>query len=106
MTNTTAALVGGVTGSVLALAGLMVWKKLAVLDPFVENVEAAAGGDAFAQSEMARRARQVSQNLETLATSRTELIAQMTAEKYLADQYGLTAERIAGMKRLAAVFGV
>ena len=106
MRATTAAVIGGAVGSFTMLGLLMWWKKAKVLDPYVANVEAASSGSAVARNEMAVKAREVTQTLERMGHDYTEAIAQMTAEQYLADRYGLTPERIAGIKRLATVFGV
>jgi len=101
-----AALLGGVAGSLVMLGTLLVYKKFAELDPLIANVEAAASGTASGRSAMAEKAHEVVANLDALGNSYTEALARETAERHIADTYGLTAERIAGIERLARVLGV
>lgn len=100
-----AALIGGVAGSLVTLGALLVYKKFAELDPLVANVEAAASGTASGRSVMAAKAREVVANLDALGNQYTEALAKETAERYIADVYGLTPERIAGIDRLSRVLG-
>lgn len=91
-----AAVFGGV-----AVSGVILGVRVVKILRITKNAEDAAAGDAEAQSAIAVEA----QGLRTRTEAYVRQLAEEEATRYMADVYGLTPERIAGIKRLATVFG-
>lgn len=100
MNDVTTVVVGATTGAALVMA-YAIYTKAKQLQDVVANAEAAASGSAVARTRLAQQAAGIRTRLSEYAETETMTLAEQTAEQYMADVYGITAER---MQRLANLF--
>lgn len=97
--QTVTVIVGAVTGAALVM-GLAVYTKTKQLQSVVDNAEAAASGSAAARTALARQAAGIRDRLGAYGEAQTTRVAEATAEQYMGDVYGITAERVQRLSRL------
>lgn len=95
------AVFGGVAGSALVLT-FLVWRKKQELEARAELVSA---GSELTEDEAARAVAELRSDLGDYGQRYTEVVAEQTADRYLAQIYGLTPERIESMSRLSSILG-
>lgn len=98
------ALVTGLIGSGVTITALLAHKR-AEMRAFIQNVQASVEGNAQAQNAIAEQAVQMRQRLEAFGVQHTGQVVERTAHQYIAETYGLTAQRLTKLSLLASRLG-
>jgi hypothetical protein len=93
-----AAIGGAVTAG--GIYGFLLWRKKKELEAMITGVTAGAGDSALAREAAAVRAR-----ITARARDEATALARVSAERYMGEVYGLTAERISSIGLLANRLG-
>lgn len=99
-----AAVAAGTAGAAITV-GLLAWRLKGRLEARVANIEAAAQGAAAPGGSLAMQAANIRYRIGADASAHATQLATRVAEDHIYGTFGLTPERIAGIQRLASVFG-